>query len=190
MQYHHLFFCNAPNTMTLTKRILTVCTLLALFAIPAQAQETGEESNPTIVEIAQQADGFNTLVQALEAGDLVGALQGEGPFTVFAPTDEAFAALPDGTLESLLQPENKGQLQAILQYHVVPAKAMAGDVVGMDAATTLQGQDVRIQVQDGTVTLMGQNEATVTQTDIEASNGVIHVIDTVLLPPENNDGGM
>jgi uncharacterized surface protein with fasciclin (FAS1) repeats len=172
--------------MTLTKRILTVCALLAFLAVPAQAQDT-EESAPTIVEIAQQVDGFSTLVQALQAGDLVSPLQGEGPFTVFAPTDSAFAALPDGTLESLLQPENKERLQAILQYHVVPATAMASDVVGMNAATTLQGSDVSIQVENGTVTLMGQNSATVTQTDIEASNGVIHVIDAVLLPPEKED---
>lgn len=171
--------------MTILKRTLTICTLLALFVVPAQAQEK-EEDAPTIVEVAQQTDGFHTLVQALKAGDLVGALQGEGPFTVFAPTDEAFAALPNGTLESLLKPENKSQLQAILQFHVVPAKAMASDVVGMDAATTLQGKDVRIQVQDGTVKLMGQNSATVTQTDVEASNGVIHVIDTVLLPPKEH----
>lgn len=172
--------------MTLIKRTLAVFALLAFFAVPAQAQDA-EESAPTIVEIAQQVDGFSTLVAALQAGDLVGALQGEGPFTVFAPTDSAFAALPEGTLESLLQPENKERLQAILQYHVVPANAMASDVVGMDAVTTLQGSDVSIQVENGTVTLMGQNAATVTQTDIEASNGVIHVIDSVLLPPEKED---
>lgn len=175
--------------MTRSSRILTFCLLLGLLVAPAQAQDTEEDDAPTIVEVAQQADGFNTLVQALQSAELVGALQGEGPFTVFAPTDEAFAALPEGTLESLLQPENQGQLQAILQYHVVSGKAMASDVVGMNSAETLQGQSVQIQVNDGTVTLTGQNSATVVQTDIEASNGVIHVIDTVLLPPQNTEDG-
>jgi len=103
---------------------------------------------------------------------------------VFAPTDEAFAALPDGQLQSLLKEENKAQLQAILQYHVVSGKAMASDVTGLDAAPTLEGRSVQFQVDDGTVKVMGQNVATVAQADIEASNGVIHVIDTVLLPPE------
>jgi len=162
-------------------RLAIVLALVLGLAVPAQAQDAD------IVDTAVQADGFETLAAALEAADLVEALKGDGPFTVFAPTDEAFAALPEGTLESLLQPENKAQLQAILQYHVVAAKAMAGDVVGMESAETLQGQSVQIQVEDGTVTLMGQNSATVTQTDIEASNGVIHVIDTVLLPPEADD---
>ena len=164
---------------------------LALLAGPAVAQQddTGADQ-PDIVDTAVQADDFNTLAQALEAADLVGALKGEGPFTVFAPTDAAFDALPDGQLESLLQPENKEQLQAILQYHVVSGAAMASDVTGMDSAPTLEGRSVQIQVEDGTVRLMGQNTATVVQTDIEASNGVIHVIDSVLLPPEANDGGM
>ncbi len=163
---------------------------LALLAGPAVAQEYGEAEQPDIVDTAVEADNFNTLAQALEAADLVGALKGDGPFTVFAPTDAAFDALPDGQLESLLQPENKEQLQAILQYHVAEGKAMASDVTGMDAAPTLEGRSVQIQVDDGTVRLMGQNAATVVQTDIEASNGVIHVIDSVLLPPENSDGGM
>jgi uncharacterized surface protein with fasciclin (FAS1) repeats len=146
---------------------------------------------PDIVDTAVQADDFNTLVQALKAADLVEALKGDGPFTVFAPTDDAFAALPDGQLESLLQPENKGQLQAILKYHVVSGKAMASDVTGMDAAETLEGRSVQFQVDNGTVSLMGQNTATVVQADIEAANGVIHVIDTVLLPPEaEEEGGM
>jgi len=159
---------------------------LLLMAGPAAAQDEA----PDLVDTAVQADGFNTLVQALKTADLVGALKGEGPFTVFAPTDEAFEALPEGRLESLLQPENREQLQAVLQYHVVSGKAMASDVTGMDAAETLQGQSLRFQVQDGTVRVMGRNSATVVRTDIEASNGVIHVVDSVLLPPENDGGGM
>ncbi|MEF8817014.1 MAG: fasciclin domain-containing protein [Salinibacter sp.] len=165
---------------------------VALLAGPAVAQQDDANTEqPDIVDTAVQADDFNTLAQALEAADLVGALKGDGPFTVFAPTDAAFDALPDGQLEALLQPENKGQLQAILQYHVVSGKAMASDVTGMDAAPTLEGRSVQFQVTDGTVTLMGQNTATVVQADIEASNGVIHVIDSVLLPPEaeEEDGG-
>ena len=164
---------------------------LALLAGPAVAQQDAPEADaPDVVDTAVQADDFNTLAQALEAADLVGALKGDGPFTVFAPTDAAFEALPDGQLESLLQPENKEQLQAILQYHVVSGAAMASDVTGMDSVPTLEGRSVQIQVNDGTVRLMGQNTATVVQTDIEASNGVIHVIDSVLLPPEANDGDM
>ena len=164
---------------------------LALLAGPAVAQQddmAGEQ--PDIVDTALQADDFNTLAQALEAAGLVDALKGEGPFTVFAPTDAAFEALPDGRLESLLQPENREQLRALLQYHVVEDAAMASDVTGMDAAPTLEGRSVQIQVEDGTVRLMGQNTATVVQTDLEASNGVIHVIDSVLLPPEESGGGM
>ena len=165
--------------------ILAVAGLL-LIAGPVAAQDTGD--TPDIVDTAVQADGFNTLVQALKTAELVGALKGEGPFTVFAPTDEAFEALPEGRLEALLQPENREQLQSILQYHVVSGKAMASDVTGMDAAETLQGQSLQFQVQDGTVTIMGQNSATVVQADIEASNGVIHVVDSVLLPPEDGGG--
>ena len=167
--------------------VLAVAGLL-LMAGPVAAQDTGDA--PDIVDTAVQADGFNTLVQALKTAELVGALKGEGPFTVFAPTDAAFEALPDGELESLLQPENREQLQSILQYHVVSGKAMASDVTGMDGAETLQGQSLRFQVQDGTVTIMGQNSATVVKPDIEASNGVIHVVDSVLLPPEADEDGM
>lgn len=158
---------------------------LALIADPVSAQQSDmADEQPDIVDTAVQADNFDTLVQALKAADLVGALQGEGPFTVFAPTDDAFAALPDGQLEALLQEENKEKLQAILKYHVVSGKAMASDVTGLDAAPTLEGRPVQFQVDDGAVKLMGQNTATVVQADIEASNGVIHVIDGVLLPPE------
>ena len=115
----------------------------------------------------------------MTAADLVPTLKGEGPFTVFAPTDEAFAKLPAGTLENLLQPENKSQLQAILTYHVVPGKVMASDVVSLSEAKTVNGGDLKIKTKMGKVMI---NEAQVIQTDIEASNGIIHVVDTVILP--------
>ncbi|PEN13481.1 hypothetical protein CRI94_09180 [Longibacter salinarum] len=167
-------------------RTLAALTLLFFFAVPAQAQDMGEEPG-TIVEVAQSNENFSTLVSALKAAGLVETLQGEGPFTVFAPTNAAFEKLPEGTLDNLLKEENKDQLTAILTYHVAPAKAMAKDVVGMDEAPTVQGQPVQIMVEDGTVMLKGQNTATVTTTDIQASNGVIHVIDTVLMPPASDE---
>ncbi|MFZ5808052.1 MAG: fasciclin domain-containing protein [Chloroflexota bacterium] len=127
------------------------------------------------------ADGrFTTLVAAIQAAGLVDALKAEGPFTVFAPTDDAFAALPEGTLDSLLLPENKQQLTDILLYHVVSGKVMAADVTGLSAAPTLLGKDVAVKVDMGNVYI---NESKVVITDIETSNGVIHVIDKVLLPP-------
>jgi len=169
---------------TLIRRVSALALAALLMVGPAIAQDTGE--TPDIVDTAVQADGFDTLVQALKSADLVEALKGEGPFTVFAPTDEAFEALPEGRLEALLQAENKEQLQSILQYHVVAGKAMASDVTGMNTAETLEGRSLRFQVEDGTVRVMGQNAATVVTTDIEASNGVIHVVDSVLLPPETD----
>ena len=132
-----------------------------------------------IVDTAVAADGFNTLVAAVKAAGLVDTLKGEGPFTVFAPTDEAFAALPEGTLDDLLKPENKDKLAGILTYHVVSGKVMAADVVKVDSAKTVQGGEVDVQVTDGKVTVDGAN---VVKTDIECSNGVIHVIDAVILP--------
>jgi uncharacterized surface protein with fasciclin (FAS1) repeats len=134
---------------------------------------------PTIVEIAAGNPDFSTLVAALQAADLVGVLSGEGPFTVFAPTNEAFAKLPDGTLDSLLLPENKDKLVAILTYHVVSGKVMAADVVKLTEATSLEGDNIVINVSDAGVKV---DDAAVVITDIEASNGVIHVIDTVILP--------
>ena len=127
------------------------------------------------------AGSFNTLVAAVKAAGLVDTLKGEGPFTVFAPTDEAFAKLPAGTVEDLLKPENKAKLQAILTYHVVPGKVLAADVVKLTSATTVQGQDVGIKVSDAGVSV---DNALVVKTDIETSNGVIHVIDSVILPTE------
>lgn len=125
------------------------------------------------------AGKFNTLVAAVKAAGLVETLKGSGPFTVFAPTDEAFAKLPAGTVESLLKPENKAKLQSILTYHVVAGKVMAADVVKLNSAKTVQGQDITIKTMGGGVMV---NNAHVVKTDIETSNGVIHVIDTVILP--------
>ncbi|MBT8457588.1 MAG: fasciclin domain-containing protein [Rhodobacteraceae bacterium] len=131
-----------------------------------------------IVDTAVNAGSFGTLVAAVQAAGLVETLKGEGPFTVFAPTDEAFAALPEGTVENLLKPENKDQLVSILTYHVVPGKVMSGDLTNNMEATTVQGSDVTIMTEAG-VTVEGANVVTA---DVEASNGVIHVIDTVILP--------
>jgi transforming growth factor-beta-induced protein len=130
-----------------------------------------------IVETAVAAGQFNTLVTAVKAADLVEVLSGPGPFTVFAPTDDAFAKLPKGTVESLLQ--NKEQLKAVLTYHVVAGKVMASDVVNLKSATTVNGQKVSIKVKYGKVMV---DNAKVVKTDIECTNGVIHVIDTVILP--------
>jgi len=132
-----------------------------------------------IVDTAVGAGSFNTLVAAVQAAGLVDVLKGDGPFTVFAPTDEAFAALPEGTVETLLKPENKDQLIAVLTYHVVPGKVMSADLAGKEiAAQTVQGQPVTIIATNG-VTVDGAN---VVAADVEASNGVIHVIDQVILP--------
>ncbi|MEO8355455.1 MAG: fasciclin domain-containing protein [Chloroflexota bacterium] len=149
--------------------------------LPA-ADETSMEEKNTIVDIAMADGRFTTLVAALQAAELVETVSGEGPFTVFAPTDDAFAALPAGTVESLILPENKQQLTDILLYHVVSGKVMAADVVTLTSATTVLGKDITIKVEDGKVFLNDTVEVIIT--DIEASNGVIHVIDAVLLPPQ------
>ena len=146
------------------------------------ADEASMEEKNTIVDIAVADGRFTTLVAALTAADLVETLSGEGPFTVFAPTDDAFAALPAGTLDTLLLPESKQALTDILLYHVVSGKVMAADVVTLSGATTVLGKDVTITVKDGKVFL--NDTVQVIITDIEASNGVIHVIDAVLLPPQ------
>lgn len=135
-----------------------------------------------IVDTAVADGRFTTLVAAVQAAGLAETLQGEGPFTVFAPTDEAFAALPAGTLESLLLPENKQQLTDILLYHVVPGNVMASDVAGLTSAPTVLGEDVTVKVQDGRVYLNDNVEVIIT--DIQTSNGVIHVLDAVLIPPQ------
>ncbi|MEO1497933.1 MAG: fasciclin domain-containing protein [Planctomycetota bacterium] len=143
------------------------------------AHSTGEAHSHDIVDTAVENGSFGTLVAAVQAAGLVDTLKGDGPFTVFAPTDEAFAKLPAGTVESLLEPSAKDKLIAILTYHVVPGKVMAADVVGISDAPTVNGQSAPVSVENGVVTVAG---ATVTATDIECTNGVIHVIDSVMLP--------
>ena len=149
-----------------------------LLGAVANAHDHGMKKKD-IVDTAVEAGSFNTLAAALTAAGLVDTLKGEGPFTVFAPTDEVFAKLPEGTVENLLKPENKDQLVAVLTYHVVAGKVMAADVVKLDSATTVNGADVMIKASDEGVMVDG---ASVVTTDIKASNGVIHVIDTVILP--------
>lgn len=140
---------------------------------PAQAQ------NKDIVDTAVAAGSFNTLAKALTAAGLVQTLKGSGPYTVFAPTDEAFAKLPAGTLENLLKPEQKAELRRILTYHVVSGKVMAADVVKMTSAQAVSGDTITVMTRGGKVQV---NHANVVKTDISASNGVIHVIDAVILP--------
>lgn len=144
-------------------------------ALAGSAQAQGKD----IVDTAVAAGQFKTLAAALQAAGLVETLKGAGPFTVFAPTDEAFAKLPKGTVEDLLKPENKAKLTAILTYHVVAGKVMAADVVKVKDAKTVQGGSVKVNAMGGKVMI---DNANVVKTDIAASNGVIHVIDTVLMP--------
>jgi uncharacterized surface protein with fasciclin (FAS1) repeats len=145
------------------------------------AAGTARAADQDIVDTAVAAGEFKTLAAALTAAGLVDTLKGAGPFTVFAPTDAAFAALPAGTVEKLLKPENKDQLTAVLTYHVVSGKVMAADVVKLSEAKTVNGAALKIAVTGEKVKL--NDTATVAKADISASNGVIHVIDTVLLPP-------
>lgn len=159
----------------------------AVLLPPSDEAMSGDamSENMDIVDTAIADGRFTTLVAAVQAADLVETLKSAGPFTVFAPTDDAFAALPAGTLDSLLLPENKQQLTDILLYHVVPGKVMAADVVGLDgqsAETALAGKSISIKIEDGSVIL--NDSVKVIITDIETSNGVIHVIDGVLLPPQ------
>ncbi|MGC6564172.1 MAG: fasciclin domain-containing protein [Akkermansiaceae bacterium] len=146
----------------------------------AQAQDA-KTAKKDIVDTAVAAGSFKTLAAALGAAGLVETMKGDGPFTVFAPTDEAFAKLPKGTVETLLKPENKDKLIAILTYHVVSGKVMAKTAVTLDKATALNKKDIALKVTDKTLVLNGS--AKVVKADIECSNGVIHVIDTVILPP-------
>ncbi|WP_226389326.1 fasciclin domain-containing protein [Penaeicola halotolerans] len=175
------------------KRLAFLFLSVALFSCGGnseQAAETTEETMvmeepvveeaPSIVDIAMSSENHKTLVAALQAAELVDVLNGDGPFTVFAPTDEAFAALDPKTLEDLLKPENKEKLAAILTYHVLPAKAMAADVTDGLVVATVNGAEVTLKVSAGAVSVNGAN---VVAADLEASNGVIHVIDKVILPP-------
>lgn len=150
---------------------------LAIAASPATAAAQAKD----IVDTAVAAGSFKTLAKALQAADLVTTLKGAGPFTVFAPTDEAFAALPAGTIENLLKPENKAKLQRILTYHVVPGKVMAADVVKMKSAKAVSGDSLMIATKGNGVMV---DNARVVKTDIVATNGIIHVIDAVVLPKD------
>lgn len=159
---------------------ITILAALALLtaSVPFAKADDAAAAPGDIVVVASNAGSFKTLVAAVKAAGLVETLQGTGPFTVFAPTDAAFAKLPPGTVEDLLKPQNKAKLVAILTYHVVPGKVMAADVKPM-MAKTVNGKELNITVADGKVMV---NNAKVIKTDIAASNGVIHVIDTVLIP--------
>ena len=167
--------------MTFTGKLLSIIALCtAVFGtanVSAAHHESGEaKANPTIVEIAVGNPDFSTLVAALQAAELVEALSGEGPFTVFAPTDEAFSKVPADALNALLA--DKEALTQVLTYHVVPGKVMAADVTGLTSAKTVEGSEITIDTSNG-VNVDGAN---VVQTDIETSNGVIHVIDAVIMP--------
>ena len=181
-----------PMVLIVTALVLAACAPAAPTEAPAPQPEPTAVPEPTampepevmlkdIVDTAVADGRFETLVAGVQAAELVDTLKGEGPFTVFAPTDDAFAKLPAGTLDSLLLPENKQALTDILLYHVVSGNVMAADVVNLESATTVLGKDVAIKVEDGKVFI---NDAEVIITDVEASNGVIHVIDAVLLPPQ------
>ena len=155
------------------RRTFLALTTAAAFAMPAYAQDMD------IVDTAVANGSFTTLATALTAAGLVETLKGEGPFTVFAPTDAAFAALPAGTVEDLLKPENKEQLVAVLTYHVVPGKVMSTDLTEGMTAATVNGKDITITLEGGPKV----NGAVISAPDVAASNGVIHVIDSVILPP-------
>ena len=157
------------------RRTFLALTAASVFAMPAFAGGHSKD----IVDTAVAAGSFNTLAAALTAAGLVDTLKGEGPFTVFAPTDAAFAALPAGTVEDLLKPENKDKLVAVLTYHVVAGKVMSTDLTEGMTAATVQGSDITITLDGGAKV----NGAVISGVDIEASNGVIHVIDAVILPP-------
>jgi uncharacterized surface protein with fasciclin (FAS1) repeats len=158
---------------------LAAITAASLFFAASAFAGGYDKKQGDIVDTAVAAGNFSTLAAALEAGGLVETLKSDGPFTVFAPTDEAFAKLPAGTVENLLLPQNRDKLVAILTYHVVPGKVKAADVVKLESAETANGSDVQIRVEQDTVFV---NDARVVATDIGASNGVIHVVDTVILP--------
>jgi uncharacterized surface protein with fasciclin (FAS1) repeats len=154
-----------------------VAAALTLSAAGAAAQHGGKD----IVDTAAAAGSFKTLAKALEAADLVDTLKGKGPYTVFAPTDEAFAKLPAATLDDLLQPENKAKLRRILTYHVVPGRVSASEVIKLRSAKTVSGDTIDITANGATVMV---DSARVLKTDVGASNGIIHVIDAVILPEE------
>jgi uncharacterized surface protein with fasciclin (FAS1) repeats len=164
------------KTNSFAVRTFIPALLVVLAAGPVLADHCGSGHRKDIVDTAVAAGSFNTLVTAVKAAGLVAVLKGDGPFTVFAPTDEAFAKLPEGTVEALLQ--DKEALAKVLTYHVVPGKVLASDVVNLESAKTVQGQSITIDSSSG----VKVDDANVVKTDIIASNGVIHVIDSVILP--------
>ncbi len=159
--------------------VFATLAMFASLAIAAHHEKMDGMSEADIVDTAVAAGKFDTLAAALEAAGLVDTLKGKGPYTVFAPTDAAFAALPEGTVESLLKPENRDKLISILTYHVVPGKVTSSDVVKLDSAETVNGADLAIAVEGNAVRI---NDAKVIMADVDASNGVIHVVDKVILP--------
>jgi|SRR5512133_2419013 len=161
------------------KKLLVTLFVLGLTVSGFAGDKKMKSGGKDIVDTAVATGNFNTLAKALQAAGLVDTLKGAGPFTVFAPTDEAFAKLPPGTLDELLKPENKEKLTAILTYHVVPGEVMAAQAMKLDSAKTVNGKELKITTEGGKVMV---NDAQVTKPDIAASNGVIHVIDTVLMP--------
>jgi uncharacterized surface protein with fasciclin (FAS1) repeats len=166
---------------TLTRFSALFALAALLFSAPAAlAQYGASDSQPSLVEVVVSTDALSTLETAVKEADLVGALSGDGPFTVFAPADDAFGALPEGTVAGLLEDENLDQLKGILTYHVVPGKLMAADLSDGQVLETLSGKPLRVTIKDGTVMVGG---ATVVTPNVAASNGVAHVIDSVLMPP-------
>jgi uncharacterized surface protein with fasciclin (FAS1) repeats len=163
----------------MSSKLVKLASIAATTIGLAVGSSNAHAADKDIVDTAVAAGQFNTLVTALNAAGLIDTLKGSGPFTVFAPTDAAFAKLPAGTVDGLLKPANKAKLTAILTYHVLPGKVMASDVVKLKEAKTVNGATVKITVDGGNVMI---DDAKVTATDIAASNGVIHVIDTVILP--------
>ena len=174
----------ANRLAMLASVVLLAAAAVGMSSIAQAGDHSGEAGHGSkdIVETAAAAGSFGTLLTAAEAAGLVDALKGEGPLTVFAPTDEAFAALPEGTVENLLKPENKDALADILLYHVVAGKIMSADIGGSASPATLQGDTIDVKASYGKVTVNGAN---VVAADVAASNGVIHVIDAVILPPSS-----
>jgi len=173
------------------KTLITLSLAFAAAILIAMApfnstEKSNHDHHLSIAELASETDELSTLSAAIEAAGLTETLEGDGPFTVFAPTNEAFDALPEGTLDNLLMPENRDLLVQILTYHVVSGKVMSGDLSDGMTAETVQGSEVSIAVSDYGVRV---DEASVTQADVEASNGVVHIIDSVILPPDEGDSG-
>lgn len=170
--------------MKSARSLITVVALSFLFFAFAPISTSTNDHHNNIVNLASGTDDLSTLVTAVKAADLVETLQGDGPFTVFAPTNAAFEKLPDGTLESLLKAENKDKLTEILTYHVVSGKVMSSDLKDGMTAKTVEGSEITIKLGDNVMV----NDAKVIKADIGASNGVVHLIDSVILPPEEDSG--